>query len=131
MKFILISLIPFFFLLTSCDSQTNSSTVANGKHIGKVNQTDFAAKLNATPNAQLIDVRRPDEFIEGRLERAVNLNYYDKDFSEQIAKLDKDRPVFIYCKSGGRSGKATKKMAKMGFKEVYDLRGGYDGWTSK
>lgn len=131
MKFILISILPFLFFFVSCDRQTNNATVVNAKHIGKINQTEFAAKLKATPNAQLIDVRKPKEFTAGKLEGAVNLNYYDKDFSEQIAKLDKDRPVFVYCKSGGRSGKSTKMMAKMGFKEVYDLAEGYDGWNAK
>ena len=76
MKFILISILPFLFFFISCDRQTNNATVVNAKHIGKINQTEFAAKLKATPNAQLIDVRKPKEFTAGKLEGAVNLNYY-------------------------------------------------------
>ncbi len=131
MKFILFSFLSFLCLFTSCENQSQPSHPTNAKHIGKINKSDFATKLKSTSNPQLIDVRKPEEFAAGKLEGAINLNFYDKDFNEQIAKLDKDRPVFIYCKSGGRSGKSTKIMSKMGFKEVYDLEGGYDGWTPK
>jgi len=96
--------------------------------IHRVDNADFAAKL-ADPNAQLVDVRTPDEHAEGAIEGAVNINYHDKDFAEQIAgKLDKNKPVLLYCAGGVRSAKAAKIVKKQGFTQIYDLKNGYGGW---
>lgn len=77
---------------------------------------------------QLIDVRTTKEFETGHIDQAVNINYFAADFKEQISKLDKKKPVYVYCQGGGRSGAAAKMMTEMGFKLVFDLEGGYDGW---
>ena len=57
-------------------------------------------------------------------------NIYEEDFEKQLEKLDKEKPVAVYCKVGGRSGQAMGKMNKLGFKEVYNLDGGMDAWKS-
>ena len=57
------------------------------------------------------------------------MNYYGTDFQEQLQSLDPTKPVFIFCKSGGRSSQALNKMVAMGFQEVYELEGGYSGWA--
>ncbi len=80
---------------------------------------------------QLIDVRTPGEFAEGHLENAVNINVNSNDFAAQVEKLDKEQPVYIYCKSGGRSGNAGKQLEAMGFKTIYDLKGGILSWDGK
>lgn len=86
--------------------------------------------LNGLHDIQLIDVRTPEEFDEGHLDKALNINYYDDAFmSDMISKLDKSKPIYIYCKSGGRSGKASKKLKKQGFTKVYDLEGGIINWN--
>lgn len=82
----------------------------------------------ANKDIQLIDVRKPDEFSSGHLENAVNMNFYDDDFEEQIKTLDKSKEVYLYCRSGGRSGKAAQKLEEMGFAKVYDLEGGILNW---
>ena len=76
----------------------------------------------------LIDVRTRSEIKEGYIERARFINFYDADFRQQIATLDKDEPTIIYCQKGGRSFKTCKMMQEMGFKEVYNLEGGAYGW---
>lgn len=76
-------------------------------------------------NNILIDVRTPGEFKRGSIENALNINYYDDNFIEQISKLDTTKTAFIFCQSGGRSGKSSKAFFKAGFKEVIDLKGGY------
>ena len=58
------------------------------------------------------------------------MNFFDKDFKEQLSKLNKDEPVYVYCKSGGRSGKAKKQMEKMGFTMIYNLIGGINSWNA-
>lgn len=79
-------------------------------------------------NVTLIDVRTPEEFREGKIYHAKNINYFDNEFVAKINELDKEKPVYLYCRSGNRSQKAAKKMKKLGFKHIIDLEGGYMNW---
>ena len=76
----------------------------------------------------LIDVRTPQEFEQGHLENAVNINIADKSFAEEVGKLDRSEPVYVYCQVGGRSARAASMLKEMGFEEVYDLEGGISNW---
>ncbi|MDT0650381.1 rhodanese-like domain-containing protein [Autumnicola edwardsiae] len=76
----------------------------------------------------LIDVRTPKEFIEDHIQNARNINFYDSRFMTNVKNLDKDQPVFIYCRSGARSSRAARKMIKQGFTKIYDLKGGFLAW---
>jgi rhodanese-related sulfurtransferase len=78
--------------------------------------------------AQLIDVRTPREFSNGFIEGAKNIDYNGDTFEKQMKKLDKTKPVLVYCAAGGRSENAAELLQEWGFKEVYDLEGGYNGW---
>lgn len=89
---------------------------------------DFAAKIKATPNAIILDVRTPEEFVEGHLAHAVNMDWTGDYFDKQAAKLDKAKPIFVYCYSGGRSEEAAKHLRDNGFKEVYEMSGGMAKW---
>lgn len=80
---------------------------------------------------QLIDVRTPNEFIGGHLNHAINMDFLSPNFSKEISTLDKEKPVFIYCHSGGRSGKSVKDFLNAGFTKIYDLKGGIMGWKSE
>lgn len=80
---------------------------------------------------QLIDVRTPKEYADGYIKNAKNIDFYDDNFIEQMSALDKDKPVYIYCKSGGRSGKASSKLKEAGFTKIYDLEGGITKWNSE
>lgn len=88
----------------------------------------FAQRLHSNEPKQIVDVRTPEEFQSGHIAGAQNINLYDKDFAEQLKKLDKKVPVMVYCKVGGRSGKAAKMLQEMGFTSVYDLEGGIMSW---
>lgn len=92
-----------------------------------VNAATFK-KLIETKPGQVLDVRTPEEWAEGIISGAIKMNYYDKDFSKQLDKLDKTKPVYVYCKVGGRSGSAAKELEKKGFKLVYNLDGGIKAW---
>ena len=76
----------------------------------------------------LIDVRTPQEYDEGHIEKASNIDFNAPDFNERISKLDKEQPFLIYCAAGGRSAKAAALMQSFGFKKVYELNGGYRTW---
>jgi thioredoxin 1 len=90
----------------------------------------FSEKLQACPDAVLLDVRTPEEFEKGHLVNALNINWNSQDFGSLTAKLDKSKPVFVYCLSGGRSTAAAEKMRADGFKTVVELEGGIMKWRT-
>jgi rhodanese-related sulfurtransferase len=90
--------------------------------------TDFDKKMNTTKDKTVLDVRTRDEYNQGHLANAVLLDYYASDFKNSVSKLDKSKPVFVYCKGGGRSGSSCEILKDLGFKEVYDLQGGIIDW---
>ncbi|PWJ57692.1 thioredoxin [Dyadobacter jejuensis] len=106
----------------SCQSQNQSQDQLNAK--------EFEEKLASTPDAQLLDVRTPAEYQDGHLHQALNVDYKNEAFTDQIKALDKDKPVFVYCLAGSRSAGAAKILSENGFKKIYDLKGGYLKWTS-
>ncbi|MEP2936987.1 MAG: rhodanese-like domain-containing protein [Gilvibacter sp.] len=77
---------------------------------------------------QLLDVRTTDEYIESHLENAHNICVTDNDFKEKAENLNRDEPVYVYCKKGGRSAKAAKILQEMGFTKIYDMTGGILLW---
>ena len=78
--------------------------------------------------AQLIDVRTSREFSAGTIDGAKNIDYNGETFEKQMKKLDKTKPVLVFCAAGGRSENAAELLKEWGFTEVYDLEGGYNGW---
>ncbi|MEO8934591.1 MAG: rhodanese-like domain-containing protein, partial [Xanthomarina sp.] len=78
---------------------------------------------------QLIDVRTPEEFNDGAIKNAQNIDFYSDTFEQDILKLDKTKPVILYCKSGRRSAACAEKLVAAGFIKVYDLQGGITQWT--
>jgi thioredoxin len=105
---------------------------AQSKDKNLLSINDFEAKLRENIGvAQLIDVRTPEEFMRGHLKNAINLNFNDDNFEDIIkTKLDKSQPVFVYCFSGRRSSDAATFLRDLGYKEVYDMTGGFAKWTS-
>jgi thioredoxin len=65
-----------------------------------------------------------------RIDNATNINWYDADFATKVGKLDKSKPVFVYCKAGSRSAQAAGKLSELGFKEIYSLEGGIMKWNA-
>lgn len=118
-------IVAYLFLgLISCKAQEKKVVV-----VEHVTITQFQ-KLITEKGAQLVDVRTPKEYEEGHIENALLINFFDKDFNEQSLKaLDKNKPVYIYCRSGGRSAKAAEMYEKAGFTKVYNLLGGMNAWS--
>jgi thioredoxin 1 len=117
-------IIGFLFFVNTIFAQNKD------KYLLSIN--DFETKLKDNAGvAQLIDVRTPEEYMRGHLKRAINLNFNDDNFEDIVkAKLDKSRPVFVYCFSGRRSTDAAEFLRDLGYKEVYDMAGGFAKWTS-
>lgn len=79
-------------------------------------------------DVQLVDVRTPEEHEEIRIVNSQNIDYNSPTFDDDIAKLDKEKPVILYCRGGNRSAKCAKKLKEAGFEKVYDLEGGISKW---
>lgn len=78
---------------------------------------------------QLVDVRTAEEYAEQHIPGAVNIDVYADDFVDQcLNRLDKERPVAVYCRTGKRSASAAEQLRKAGFKKVLNLEGGIVGW---
>jgi thioredoxin len=124
MKFPQVFLIIIAFVFASCNNQST-------KNIEVINPAAFAEKISTTQNAQILDVRTPDEFASEHIDNAVNVNWNDEDFATKAATYDKSKPVFIYCLSGGRSKKASEKLQELGFTTIYELDGGIMKWNAE
>lgn len=116
-------------LMASCsESQVEEVTEEGGYQV--VNAEKFKEIL-PEENIQLVDVRTAQEFSEGTIEGAINIDVTSSDFAQKIAALDKSKKTLIFCRSGSRSARAGGIMEEMGFKTIVDLSGGYMGWPYK
>jgi thioredoxin 1 len=106
----------------SCAQNTNSG-------VALVGTTDFKYAIDSLPDEQLVDVRTPEEFEGGHISKAKNIDFYAADFSAQLSKLSKVKPVLVYCKSGGRSAKAVNQLTQLGFTNITELKGGMMAWS--
>lgn len=82
-------------------------------------------------NFVILDVRTPEEIANGAIENSIKIDYYSDTFLEEIDELDKENTYLVYCRSGGRSGEATKLMEELGFQKVYDMSGGFSQWEAE
>ncbi|MBO7124460.1 MAG: rhodanese-like domain-containing protein [Bacteroidales bacterium] len=80
--------------------------------------------INNTKKLQIVDVRTPQEFDSIAIQKAVNIDYKNPSFKDNIQVLDKTKPVLVYCRSGKRSLNAMNIMVELGFSEVYNMQGG-------
>ena len=108
-------------MLVSCSQKIGYNSVDAGK---------FAAIIQKANKIQIVDVRTPDEFNEGHLPGAVNIDVNGTDFVEQIKKLDKKVPVAVYCRSGRRSKLAADQLVNSGY-TVTELDGGIISWQGE
>ena len=93
-----------------------------------LNPNAFRAMMNDKRAKTLIDVRTPGEYKEGYIKNALNIDWNNSSFGDEVAKLDKNTPVFVYCLAGSRSHSAANSLTNMGFTEVYELDGGIMQW---
>jgi rhodanese-related sulfurtransferase len=96
--------------------------------VNKLDPQNFEKQLKESKDPIVVDVRTQGEYAQGHLANAVLIDIYSADFRSRVGKLDKSKPVFVYCKAGSRSGSAVGVFTEMGFKEIYDLSGGITAW---
>ena len=115
----LVCLFIMIFFCVNCNSQVALKFIT----------TKELKVLLSKENIQLMDVRTPEEIKEGTIQTAFFANYFDVDFEKvATAQLNKSKPVYLYCRSGNRSGKACKILKEKGFK-VINVLGGHQQWN--
>lgn len=124
-----------FLVLLACNAQNGKEESATGTQavpqgIQEVDVATFKAKMQED-NVVLLDVRTPKEVAAGKIEGALEINVLGDDFQEKIQALDKDKTYLVYCRSGKRSTRACNAMEKEGFKDLYNLKGGYTAWSAE
>jgi rhodanese-related sulfurtransferase len=120
-------IITAIVLSISCTTQNTDSN-----NYAKVEVLAFLKGLEtAEEKVILVDVRTPKEFKSVKINDAININYYDANFKEQVNLLDTTKTAYIYCKSGGRSDKAAKVFIATGFNKVIDLKGGLNAYLKR
>jgi rhodanese-related sulfurtransferase len=120
--------LAIFGLLLSCKNETTTSTAETEVKLVPVEDVLNIVQME---DAQLIDVRTPEEFEEGHIANALNIDFFSDNFLQNMEKLDKEKPVVLYCKSGNRSNKSVQKLKDSGFSKIYDVDGGITEWKSK
>ena len=123
--------IIFAFFVTSSVflSCKGSSVDANGQPLfSNVDVTAAKQMIADNPNLIILDVRTPGEIKDGKLPNAIEIDYRNSNFDTEIDKLDKTKSYLVYCKSGGRSMSACKKMNAAGFTDLTNMKGGYSAW---
>ena len=94
-----------------------------------LNNKDWRQGFENNSNAEIIDVRTPDEFAEGFIPKAKLINIQNpSEFTSGVEQLDKDKSYYVYCRSGKRSEMACQVMENMGFKDVNNLETGIIEW---
>ena len=93
-----------------------------------ITATELQKLIKDKSGLQLIDVRTIGEYKAGHLSKSVLIDYYKPDFKAQLQKLDKNKPIAVYCAIGGRSNEALQILKRLGFREAYDLSGGIQSW---
>jgi rhodanese-related sulfurtransferase len=103
---------------------------ADDKKAADVTHVDAegGGKLVAEGKVTVLDVRTPDEYKEGHIAGAKNIDFTENDFEKKAAELDKSKSYLVHCASGRRSTASLEVLQKLGFKHLYHLDGGFNGW---
>lgn len=104
---------------------------SNGKGYTSVSVDEFA-KVIADNQVQLIDTRTEAEFNEGHIPGAINIDVNESDFEAKVGqKVDKTRPVALYCRGGRRSKIAAERIVALGYDDITELNTGFISWTGE
>ena len=133
---IIISGIILYFALSSPQelvedqtSSSNSNTNSNLQMgtIESVLTFNFKSKVDSGEYV-ILDIRTPEEFEAGHIKGAINIDFYDPNFQQQINNLDRDKKYLVYCRSGSRTSYTLPLFEQLEFNEVYELQGGAISW---
>ena len=116
------------FCLCSCVDSNDFDTNTIPVNVLDVENHQMLKLLQDNPGV-LLDIRTPEEVSKGFLKNASFINFYDENFLQKASWVKKNQPIYVYCHAGGRSSKAAEMLIELGFREVYNLVGGYSKWV--
>jgi rhodanese-related sulfurtransferase len=90
---------------------------------------EFLQAFESTEDKLLVDVRTPMEIEDASIDGHIAINFQDASFPSKILELDKDKTIFVYCRSGNRSGQACRYLASKGYDKLVNLKGGMLAWA--
>ncbi len=126
MKYTILILVTAIFMFTACQSATSESiSTQNGIEQVSVQETNQALSKG---NVQFIDVRTVEEYSDKHAPKSINMPI--DSLEKDLAKLDKENPVYLICQSGSRSQKGAEILKKAEFKQVYNVKGGTVAWVA-
>ena len=108
---------------TACSQQKDDTDVI----VKQVSAQEFKDIIE-DGEGQLIDIRTPGEYHMGHIQGATMIDFYDPSFSSELDRLDKSRPIYIYCRSGNRTSQSVALLKSLGFKEIVNLKHGLIDW---
>lgn len=127
MKIKVVTILFLSFIIFHSCKESNAQEVPVVELIS-VSDLEETLKID---DVQLVDVRTSEEYASGHIKNAKNIIYQGEYWDQQVAALDKDKPVYVYCAKGGRSAKCAAILEEAGFKKVFDLDGGITKWVNE
>ncbi len=122
MKRVLPILLAFATCLIACQNEAQVKAVMPA--------SEYSQAI-ARPGVQLLDVRTAEEYASGHIKNALQADWRDQaQFKDRTQYLDKSRPVYVYCLSGGRSAAAADYLRQNGYNNVVNLEGGITAWRN-
>lgn len=122
-----------FLTVASCSTggqETSPATTAQEPVKGTLSHENVTTckQLIDSTDALVLDVRTPGEWENGHLANATFIDFYQGDFADKVAQLDKEKTYIVYCAVGGRSAQAANQMRDMGFTHIINMKGGIKDW---
>lgn len=97
-----------------------------------ITQDEWEEMIKQDPDAVVLDVRTEEEVEEGFIPGMINYDIREgQGFLDNLKKLDTNKNYYVYCRSGARSGQACQIMDQQGFKNAYNLIGGFMNWDGE
>lgn len=113
------------------DVPTELPAFPSGKPVFELSADQAAALLAEDTDVVVLDIRTPEEFEQGNIPGAINIDYRSDDFRSKIEELDRSTHYLVHCASGGRSGSSLQTFQDLGFSRIYHLTNGYNAWSQE
>lgn len=130
----LLSLVIGAVLTGGCAGARTTAPAVEGRFIKDVTAREAFTLIQENrnnPDFVILDVRTPEEFAEGHLEKAVNMNFYSESFRNELKALDRNKTYLLHCHSGNRSSNTLKIMRELNFRKIYHMTGGTIEWEEE
>jgi len=116
------------YLITLCLAFILASCINEDRGSVQLVTPQEMLELQKDKSVQVVDVRSSTEHTVESIPNSQNIDFNSPNFDEEVSKLDKNKPVLLYCKTGRRSAECSKKLQNAGFVKIYELQGGISRW---